>query len=52
MRCAAALRSSHMSWCSVSRWSFPAVNAYTATVADNGKAISSFNAPGAALCRL
>jgi len=31
----------------ISRWAFPAVNAYAATVADNGSAISSFNAPGA-----
>ena len=31
----------------ISRWSFPAVNAYAATAADNGSAISSFNAPGA-----
>jgi hypothetical protein len=31
----------------ISRWSFPAVNDYAATVADNGSAISSFNAPGA-----
>ncbi len=30
----------------ISRWSFPAVNSYTATVADNSNAISSFNAPG------
>lgn len=31
----------------LSRWSFPALSAYTATVADNGSAISSFNSPGA-----
>jgi hypothetical protein len=31
----------------ISRWSFPASSAYTATVADNGSAISSFNSPGA-----
>lgn len=31
----------------ISRWSFPALSAYAATVADNGNAISSFNSPGA-----
>jgi hypothetical protein len=31
------------------RWSFPAVNTYTATAADGGNALSSFNAPGAGL---
>jgi Pectate lyase superfamily protein len=31
------------------RWSFPSVNTYTATAADNGNALSSFNAPGAGL---
>jgi hypothetical protein len=29
----------------VSRWSFPSVSAYAATVADNGAAISAFNSP-------
>ena len=29
----------------VSRWSFPSVSAYTATVADNGTAISASNSP-------
>jgi hypothetical protein len=31
------------------RWSFPSVNTYTATAADDGNALSSFNAPGAGL---
>ena len=31
------------------RWSFPSVNTYTATAADGGNALSSFNAPGAGL---
>lgn len=29
----------------ISHWSFPAVSAYAATVADNGNVISSFNSP-------
>jgi hypothetical protein len=29
----------------ISRWSFPAVSAYAATLADNGNAISAFNSP-------
>ncbi len=29
----------------VSRWSFPAVSAYTAVVADNGNAVSAYNSP-------
>jgi hypothetical protein len=29
----------------ISHWSFPAVSAYAATVADNGSVISSFNSP-------
>ena len=29
----------------ISHWSFPAVSAYTATVADNGNVVSSFNSP-------
>ena len=31
------------------RWSFPSVNTYTATAADAGNALSSFNAPGSGL---
>jgi hypothetical protein len=31
------------------RWSFPSSNTYTATAADGGNALSSFNAPGAGL---
>ena len=31
------------------RWSFPSVNTYTATAADGGNAVSSFNSPGAGL---
>jgi hypothetical protein len=31
----------------ISRWSFPALSAYTAVVGDNGSAISSFNSPSA-----
>lgn len=30
---------------SVSHWSFPSTSAYTATVADNGNAISNYNSP-------
>ena len=30
---------------SVSHWSFPATSAYTATVADNGNVVSSYNSP-------
>ena len=33
----------------ITRWSFPAVNTYTATAADGGNALSSFNAPGAGI---
>ncbi|HTW52060.1 MAG TPA: glycosyl hydrolase family 28-related protein, partial [Stellaceae bacterium] len=33
----------------LSRWSFPAASAYTATVADNGNAISAFNSPASYL---
>lgn len=29
------------------RWTFPSINTYTATAADDGNALSSFNAPGA-----
>ena len=29
----------------IGRWSFPSVSAYTATVADNGNAMSAFNSP-------
>ncbi|MGC2412619.1 MAG: hypothetical protein WA459_07985 [Stellaceae bacterium] len=29
----------------ISHWSFPAVSAYTATAADNGNVVSSFNSP-------
>jgi hypothetical protein len=29
----------------ISRWSFPAVSAYVATLADNGNAISAYNSP-------
>ncbi|MFZ2005101.1 MAG: glycosyl hydrolase family 28-related protein, partial [Stellaceae bacterium] len=33
----------------LTRWSFPAVSAYAAAVADNGNAISAFNSPAAYL---
>lgn len=33
----------------LSRWSFPSASAYTATLADNGNAISAFNSPAAFL---
>jgi hypothetical protein len=33
----------------LSRWSFPSASAYTATVADNGNAISAYNSPAAYL---
>ena len=29
----------------ISHWSFPSVSSYTATVADNGNVVSSFNSP-------
>src|SRR5439155_24980518 len=29
----------------ITRWSFPSVSAYVATVADNGNAVSSYNSP-------
>src|SRR5262249_53212475 len=29
----------------ITRWSFPSVSAYTATVADNGSVLSSYNSP-------